>query len=180
MTMYPPTLDQRHAAALQNIQSRLKVLESRTGNIDSSSLLMHYPGVVDHAYPNDGSNPKVYVNGSAALTGPYPYLSSYTPFASDKVTLVPVGSSYLIAGNSGVSTFNQFTQIETSGDAQIGGNFFVLGQTQIAQLFATYMVMATSGGASVPGSGVLYVDTGTGDLLYVTPAGTVRVVATGP
>jgi hypothetical protein len=180
MTNYPPTLDRRHAATLQDMQKRLKVVESRTMGIDSGQPLMHLPGVVSATYANDGSPPLVHVNGSATLTGPYQYLSSYTPTASDSVKLVPLQGSYIIAGNTGVSTFNQFGQILVTTDAQVDQNFFVLGQTQVADLFATFLVMAGSAGASVPGSGVLFVDSGSGDLRYVTPAGTVKVVATGP
>ena len=35
---------------------------------------------------------------STESTKGYPYLSSYTPAASDRVVMVPVGSTYLIIG----------------------------------------------------------------------------------
>lgn len=103
MPMYPAPLERRFAAVLEAIQVRLRKLESRTASIDSGFPMAALPGVVDSAYNSTtGGDPKVYVNGSSQLTGPYKMLGSYAPAANDNVVLIPVSGSsqsYVVLGN---------------------------------------------------------------------------------
>jgi hypothetical protein len=98
MTLYPPPLLQRFAATLTALQRRVTKLETRTAGIDSGFPLMALPGVISGTYVS--GDPQVYVNGSAALSGPFAFLASYTPAANDTVLLVPVNAlqSYVIIG----------------------------------------------------------------------------------
>jgi hypothetical protein len=98
VTQYPPLIGHaRLAANSKSTQSRLAKLESRTAAIDSGFPLAVLPGTIDSGYTT--GDPMVHVNG-AALTGPYKYLTSYTPTAGDSVILAPVGPSktYVILG----------------------------------------------------------------------------------
>lgn len=53
--------------------------------------------VIDPAYSS--GNPKVTFEGESTMsTKGYPFLSSYTPVATDRVVLVPIGTTYLIVG----------------------------------------------------------------------------------
>lgn len=99
MTLYPSPLTRRFTQALGSLQQRVTKLESRTAGIDSGFPLMLLPGQIDPAWDGTGE-PQVYVNGSATLSGPFPYLSWYTPVAGDDVLLAPVGAlqQYVIAG----------------------------------------------------------------------------------
>lgn len=98
MTLYAAPLGSRFAAKLIALQRRVTKLESRTSGIDSGFPLAMLPGVISGAYSS--GNPQVYVNGSPALSGPYQYLSGYSPAAGDSVILAPVGAlrSYVILG----------------------------------------------------------------------------------
>lgn len=92
MTLYPPKIGRARVAARgMGTDARLAKLESRTAGIDSGMPLGLLPGVIDSAYSS--GDPKVYVNGSAVLSGPYRYLTSYTPAANDAVLLAPVGGT---------------------------------------------------------------------------------------
>ena len=101
MTLYPRQLEQRFAHHQADVVRRLKKLETRTSWFDTGSPLNLLPGEIDPAYTT--GDPHVYVNGSANLTGPYQYLTSYTPTASDAVLLAPVvlaasGATWVILG----------------------------------------------------------------------------------
>lgn len=98
MTLYPPPVDRRHAAAMADLKRRVAKLETRTAGIDSGFPLMVLPGVISGSYTS--GDPEVYVNGSATLSGPFQYLSSYTPAAGDSVILLPVPAlqGYVVAG----------------------------------------------------------------------------------
>lgn len=53
--------------------------------------------VIDPAYSS--GNPKVTFEGESTMsTKGYPFLDSYTPTATDRVVLIPVGTTYLIVG----------------------------------------------------------------------------------
>jgi hypothetical protein len=71
------------------MQSRLRKLEKRCASFDSGLPLNMLPGVVASASPL-----MVTVNGAASATGPYQYLSSYTPAVNDAVLLAPVNAMY--------------------------------------------------------------------------------------
>lgn len=98
MPMYPKPLEQRHAAAMADVRQRITKLESRTAAIDSGYPLAALPAVIDSGYTT--GDPKVYINGSSTLTGPYQHLASYTPAANDSVLVLPVGATqtYVILG----------------------------------------------------------------------------------
>jgi hypothetical protein len=49
-------------------------------------------GTIDSAYSGSG-RPKVVLDGDTVPAGPYPYLSSYTPAANDRVLMARVGVS---------------------------------------------------------------------------------------
>jgi hypothetical protein len=99
MTQYPRPITQRLQAVLPAILTRLTKLESRTAMLDSTFPLAVLPGVIDAAYTGTG-DPMVTVNGAATLSGPYQYVTSYTPAAGDSVLLVPVPAlaAYVIIG----------------------------------------------------------------------------------
>jgi hypothetical protein len=99
MTQYPAPFGwDRVVASMQDLRTRVKLLESRTAGIDSGFPLMALPGVIDSAYTS--GDPHVFINGSATLSGPYQHLASYTPVASDSVLLIPVPAlqAYVVAG----------------------------------------------------------------------------------
>ena len=130
MTLYPVPLDQRHAQTLQNMQTAIKTLQARTMGIDSGIPLMSLPGQIDPGYPADGSNPMVYVNGSAELTGPYEYLASYFPVAGDTVTMLPVQQSYIVLGAGGPAVNTKLPgNLEVDGVAVMEKTLTVIGTT---------------------------------------------------
>lgn len=100
MSQYPRPLTQRWDAALAALQSRLSTVENRTMGIDSGGPLAALPAVVDGSYSS--GDPRVYINGSATLTGPYQHLASYTPAANDAVLVMPVvlsgAQSFVVLG----------------------------------------------------------------------------------
>lgn len=98
MPLYPPRLEDRHAATMKDILRRITKLESRTAGIDSGYPLAALPATIDPAYTS--GDPKAYINGSTTLTGPYQHLAAYTPAANDSVLALPVGAlqSYVILG----------------------------------------------------------------------------------
>lgn len=100
MTGFPRPLDDRWAASLSDLQSRLRLVESRTMILDSTSPVAALPGVIDSGYTS--GDPRVAING-AALSGPYQHLASYTPAANDAVVVLPIvtaaaGATYLVLG----------------------------------------------------------------------------------
>jgi hypothetical protein len=96
--MYPKALNDRFAATLKQLLARVTKLESRTAAIDSGFPLACLPAVISSSYTS--GNPMVYINGSTTLTGPYAYLTTYTPTASAAVYVLPVGAqqTYIILG----------------------------------------------------------------------------------
>jgi hypothetical protein len=99
MTLYVAQFGiERIIAAQRALRTDVDRLKTRTAGIDSGFPLMALPGVIDPGYTS--GDPMAYVNGAAALTGPYQHLASYTPAASDPVLLIPVPAlqSYVIAG----------------------------------------------------------------------------------
>jgi hypothetical protein len=54
-------------------------------------------GTIDSGYAS--GRPKILFDGESTMGAKlYPYLASYTPAASQRVLLVPVGSGYVIVG----------------------------------------------------------------------------------
>lgn len=96
--MFPTRPDQWVAATVAALTRRVGMLEQRTQNIDSGTLLQTLTGTIDAAYTPGSGNPMVLLTGAAATTGPYPYVSGYVPAPSDSVLLVPSGTTYVIAG----------------------------------------------------------------------------------
>lgn len=99
MTQYPQKLGvERFQATMNKLMQDVAKLKTRTAGIDSGFPLMMLPGVVSGSYTS--GDPEVYVNGAAALSGPYQHLASYTPAAGDNVLLAPVGAlqSYVVIG----------------------------------------------------------------------------------
>lgn len=100
MTLFPSKIGhERLAANGKSIERRLRSLETRTAGIDSGMPLGLLPGVISSSYTS--GDPMVVVNGEAAASGPYRYLTSYTPVANDPVILAPVGGTlkaYIILG----------------------------------------------------------------------------------
>jgi len=84
---------------MTSMRQRITKLESRTAAIDSGFPLAALPAVIDATYSGSG-DPMAYINGAAALTGPYQYLAAYTPVAGDSVLVLPVGAlqTYIILG----------------------------------------------------------------------------------
>jgi len=126
MPNYPTPLERRFSASLAGHNARLRRVEARTAGIDSGFPLAVLPAVIDSAYTGPGSgNPMAYVNGQAALSGPYAYLASYVPVAGDSVLLAPVGAtrSYTIIGLSGPRPFQSFSSLANSWGFHAGGFF---------------------------------------------------------
>lgn len=99
MPLYPAPLERRFSQTLEAMRRRITKLETRTAAIDSGFPLAALPATIDSAYTT--GDPKVYVNGSTTLTGPYQHLAAYTPAANDSVVVLPVGGSsqtYVILG----------------------------------------------------------------------------------
>lgn len=88
-----------------NIYEPRTFLETVAGiqrNVSTSSAdRPHLIAVIDPAYTT--GNPKVTFEGESTMSGKeYAFLSSYTPVASDRVVLAPLGTSYVIIGSIGV------------------------------------------------------------------------------
>lgn len=67
--------------------------QQQTGSASRPARL----GKIDPAYSS--GSPKVIFDGETVVSGKgYPRLSSYAPVANDRVLLIPVGTSYVIAG----------------------------------------------------------------------------------
>lgn len=96
MSKYQAPLADRFAAMVRDIGARVQALENRTSRVNSALYIHTRTGVVDPAYTT--GLPMVTVTGDTALTGPYPYLASYTPVASDPVMLAPQGAGYVVLG----------------------------------------------------------------------------------
>jgi hypothetical protein len=50
-------------------------------------------GTIDPDYTSGSGRPQVVVDGDTVPAGPYPYLSTYTPAAGDRVLMARVGVS---------------------------------------------------------------------------------------
>lgn len=96
MSRYPQPLADRFAATIRDILARLSAVEARGAHLNSADLVYARLSTVDPAYAS--GNPLVTVDGDAGLTGPYGFLRSYTPASGDRVLLVPMGATYLVAG----------------------------------------------------------------------------------
>jgi hypothetical protein len=97
--VYPPKIGHdRNSAWFKGIAERVVKLETRTNSIDSGWPLAILPGVIQSGYTS--GDPEVYVNGQSTLSGPFKYLTSYTPASGDTVILAPIGvqKSYVILG----------------------------------------------------------------------------------
>jgi hypothetical protein len=93
---FPTPPEARFASTVKGLLTRVGLLEQRTQQFDSGTLLQTVTGVVDPAYT--AGQPMVTVTGSAALTGPYQCVSSYVPVAGDSVLLLPSGATYIVIG----------------------------------------------------------------------------------
>jgi len=132
LTQYPTPLDARYAQNLQALSNQVKTLTTRTMGIDSGTPLMSLPGVIDAAYTGTG-NPKVYVNGAAALSGPYPFLAPYVPTAGQAVTLQPVQTSYVILGPAAATSGAQYNMAaETATVSTVNAGTLNIGGHAIA------------------------------------------------
>lgn len=78
----------RAPARLAELEADVRRLKSRTMWFDTGAPLALLPAVIDPAYTS--GHPKAFLNGSAVLTGPYQYASSYTPVAGDPVLAAPM------------------------------------------------------------------------------------------
>ena len=99
MTQYAaPFGIERLRASMRELQAAVRKLQTRTAGIDSGLPLMMLPGVIDSGYTS--GDPQVLVNGATTLSGPFEYLTSYTPAANDSVLLAPCGAlgSYVVLG----------------------------------------------------------------------------------
>src|ERR1700729_37038 len=96
MGQYARDLTRRHAQVLAQMQRKQRRQASRIASIDGGWPLAALPGVV----ASITSGPTVYINGATTVTGPLPYLASYTPHVGDNVLLVPLGvqQTYVIIG----------------------------------------------------------------------------------
>lgn len=88
--------------------------------------------VIDSAYVSSsfatGTLPRVTFEGESTLsTKFYPVLGSYWPQPSDRVALVPIGTTWLIIG----AVSNVDGGVWTPGNAHVGGNLDVTGTTSL-------------------------------------------------
>jgi hypothetical protein len=93
---FPTPPEARFASTVKGLLTRVNLLEQRTQQFDSGTLLQTVTGVVDPAYTV--GQPMVTITGSAVLTGPYQCVSSYVPVAGDSVLLLPSGATYIVIG----------------------------------------------------------------------------------
>jgi hypothetical protein len=104
MTAYPAQLTQRFAREFRELKARITKLETRTGSIDSGANLAALPATIDPDYTGPGDPMCLIGDTAPSLTGPYNYLSSYTPVANDTVLVLPMPAtqsqvtSYIILG----------------------------------------------------------------------------------
>lgn len=113
MSRYLPPVEDRFAATVRELLRRVKALEARTVRVNAQETLHTRYGTVNPGYTS--GDPQVTVDGDTGLTGPYPYLRPYEPAPSDRVVLVPVGTSYAVAGTG-------------TGGSGIGGSPGLAGQ----------------------------------------------------
>lgn len=113
-------------------------------------------GVIDPAYVTatfPGTLPKVTFDGESTLSAKqYAVMSNYLPTASDRVVLVPVGTTYLIIGalDSDASA-RVGGSLAVAGAATVGGTLGVTGATTLGALTATSVTgtSLTLGGLSI-------------------------------
>jgi hypothetical protein len=81
-----------------NVESFLQTVAGYTrAQTDGSADKACRIATIDPAYTT--GNPKVTFEGESTMSAKgYPFLSSYTPVATERVVLVPVGTTYLIMG----------------------------------------------------------------------------------
>lgn len=102
MVAYPAELTRRFSEEMKKLRQDVARLKTRTAGIDSGMPLAALPAQINPAYTS--GDPRCLVNGSATLSGPYQYVTSYTPAAGDMVLLVPTPvtapgvTSYVIIG----------------------------------------------------------------------------------
>lgn len=84
-------LHQRDASGKASVERRVKALEMR-----ADTSLPAQAGVVDPSYTT--GNPMVTVGSDTVLSGPYQYLSGYSPAASDAVALLWVAGAWVVLG----------------------------------------------------------------------------------
>jgi len=90
---------------MQELQRDVAKLKTRTAGIDSGFPLAALPGVIDPSWNGTGE-PQVQVNGAVdgdgnpVYSGPFPFVSGFTPKAGQDVLLQPVGvqQSYIVVG----------------------------------------------------------------------------------
>jgi len=125
MPVSPRPIQQRPQANFQQLWSRLRRLEARTGGIDSGFPVHALPAVIDPGYGGPAAgNPMAYVNGAAALSGPFAYSDHYTPLAGDAVLLVPVHAtaSYIVHGLPSARPWAAVLTLTSSGWTDASGN----------------------------------------------------------
>lgn len=91
MTQFSPPLAKRGASRQAGVERRVQVLEQRLNASPAAQT-----GVIDPAYSS--GDPNVTVGADTSLTGPYQYLSGYTPAAADPVALLWVGGTWIVLG----------------------------------------------------------------------------------
>lgn len=96
MATFPLPLEARFTEALRKIVARIGRLEQRTLVLDPGCFVVCYTGQIPGSYVS--GDPTVVITGQTTATGPYKYLTSYTPHAGDTVLLIPAGQTYIVAG----------------------------------------------------------------------------------
>lgn len=79
----------RAASQAATVERRVKTLENRVAPGAQT-------GVIPSGYTS--GNPTVTVGSDTSATGPYQYLSGYTPAAGDTVALVWLAGTWLVIG----------------------------------------------------------------------------------
>jgi hypothetical protein len=113
VTTYPKELGIRFAATIADLINRVRLLENRTRNIDSGTLLQTLTGTVDPAYTGSGA-PNVQITGATSLSGPYQAVSGYQPTAGDTVLLIPSGATYVVAGLVHPTVYRSYLSTSTT------------------------------------------------------------------
>ena len=133
------------------------------------------PTYTASTYP--GTLPKVTFDGESSLsTKRYPAMSPYLPVASDRVVMLPIGGTYLIAG-----------ALDTDASVRVGGDLSVTGVSTLAAPAYTNATLQNSwavwgGGFATPGykrlpgglvklQGLAGGGSKTSDTIFTLPAG---------
>jgi Glycine-rich domain len=90
--MFTPPPERWFLATFADMRRRLQVAEHRLDSHPPAAT-----GVISPSYSGTG-NPQVTITGQTSLSGPFQFVTSYTPAAGDTVLLMPLNGTLIITG----------------------------------------------------------------------------------